>query len=74
MAVVGLAMLSILRPGEEGGFVAYNCTNASNRVNTDSVLEAVGCPLTTPHAVERTIFERLSRSRASGWYQSTDAR
>jgi hypothetical protein len=29
----------ILHPGEEGGFVAYYCANATNRVNTCSVLE-----------------------------------
>ncbi len=53
----------ILHPGEEGGFVAYYCANATNRVNTCSVLEPA-----------RMTLERLSRSRASGWYQSTDAR
>ncbi len=54
MAVAMLAILSILYPGEEGGFVAYNCANATNRG------EPAVCPSVMPyHTVKRTIFGEI---------------
>jgi hypothetical protein len=46
--------------GEVGGFRAYDCANATNRVDVYSLLEPEACPSATPHhAVERTIFGEI---------------
>jgi hypothetical protein len=56
-----VAMLCLAR--QEGlvmGFVAYDCANGTNRVDTYSLLEPAACPTREDHhEVERTIFGEI---------------
>jgi hypothetical protein len=55
-----LAILGMFQGGEVRGFRAYDCANATNRVDVYSLLEPAACPSATPHhAVERTIFGEI---------------
>jgi hypothetical protein len=67
-----LAFLRMFHGREVGGFMAYDCTNTTNRVDVYSLLEAAVCPSATPHhMVEWTIFGEIVQvkieSRASAF-------
>jgi len=67
-----LAFLRMFRGREVGRFMAYDCTNTTNRVDVYSLLEAAVCPSATPHhMVECTIFGEIVQvkieSRASAF-------
>ncbi len=54
VAMAVLVTLGLFHPGKVGGFVAYNCPNATNQVNVYSLLEPAACPSVTPHQEELT--------------------
>ncbi len=58
MAIALLAMLGMLRLDRAViDFVAYDCSNSSNRMDAYSLLESAVCPTTEHHGeVEWTIF------------------
>ena len=55
-----LAITGVHYPEIASGFTAYDCANATNRVDVYSLLEPAACPTTTSHhSVERTIFGEI---------------
>jgi hypothetical protein len=61
---VGLAMVAMLCLARQEclvmGFVANDCANGTNRVDSYSLMEPAACPTTEDHhEVERTIFREI---------------
>jgi hypothetical protein len=53
------------RGREVGGFRAYDCANATNRVDVYSLLEPGACPsATSHHAAERTILSETVKIKS----------
>jgi hypothetical protein len=75
VVVVVLEILGMLRPQQRSGFMAFNCANATNRLDVYSLLDLAACLSATPHhAVERMIFREIVQiKRASGVCLSSDA-